>query len=398
MNIQLAPLDTCTGCGACAFRCPKECIKMQENQIGIVYPVIDTSACIGCHQCESVCPILNDVDSYDSQFAYAAWSLDENERNTSASGGVAIEMYKLALQNGYVAVGALQNEDFTVTHKITTEISTLKSFKNSKYVFSDSYEAFNEMKTLLNEGKKVIFIGLPCQVAALRNLFSEKDTLLLLVEIVCHGTTPFSYLRQHIELLSKQSGKVAKRMSFRDPIAYTYTYTFTLYDNEGKMFYAKRTKDGDTYQFGYHRAVTYRENCYHCRFAKSQRISDITIADYHGLGLSAPCKFTEEKVSLILVNTEKGKLFVNELIENKCIQVEQRPLEEPFIGEPQLKHPTVKSKYRLMFEKEIIINHGDFENAIRKILITYQRDLRIMTLFTFPIRIARNIKKRIFDR
>lgn len=57
--IKLATHDTCTGCGACAFKCPKHCISMQENAIGIVFPVIDADACIECHSCEKVCPILN---------------------------------------------------------------------------------------------------------------------------------------------------------------------------------------------------------------------------------------------------------------------------------------------------------------------------------------------------
>ena len=132
-TIQLAAPDVCTGCGACAFRCPKHCIEMRENEIGIVLPVVDTSECIECHSCEKVCPILNKVDSCKPTIAYAAWSNDEDERLTSASGGIATEMYKYAVENGYAVVGASQNEDFTVTHRITTKLSELGQFKNSKY-------------------------------------------------------------------------------------------------------------------------------------------------------------------------------------------------------------------------------------------------------------------------
>lgn len=38
--IELAGHDLCTGCGACAAKCPKQCISMHENAIGIVLPVI----------------------------------------------------------------------------------------------------------------------------------------------------------------------------------------------------------------------------------------------------------------------------------------------------------------------------------------------------------------------
>lgn len=390
-TIQLAAHDTCTGCGACAFKCPKHCIEMRENEIGMVLPVIETSECIECHSCEKVCPILNMVDSYKPTIAYAAWSNDEEERLTSASGGIAIEMYKHAVGNGFAVVGASQNEDFTVTHKITTKLGELKQFKNSKYVFSNAYEAFPKIKALLHDGKKVIFIGLPCQVAALRNLFRGNENLLL-VEVVCHGTTPFSYLRQHIDILSKRSSRKASRMSFRDPEAYTYTYTFTLYDENGECFYSKRTKDGDTYQFGYHRGVTYRENCYHCRFAKPERNADVTIADYHGLGLCAPCKYDDKNVSLILINTDKGDTFIRQLIDDKRIHAEQRPLEEPFKGEAQLRHPSVKNKYRMMFEKRIASCNGDFEKAIRYPQRRYDIDMRLRHIANLPREILRKLK------
>ena len=394
--VKLAAHDACTGCGACAFKCPKQCISMKEDTIGQIYPVIDSTKCVECHSCEKVCPILNGPASFPSEKAYAAWSNDEEERRTSASGGIAIEMYKYAVSNDWLVVGAVQNEDFSVSHKMVSSLEKLAAFKNSKYVFSDAYAVFSEIRSALTDNRKVLFIGLPCQVAALRKLFRDDENLLL-VEVVCHGTTPFSYLKQHIDMLSRKYGKTATRMSFRDPNALTYTFTFTLYDEEGKLFYAKRTKDGDTYQFGYHRAVSYRENCYHCRFAKPERNADITIADYHGLGLSAPCSFSARKVSLILENTSKGSEFVDSLIHNRSIHAEQRPLEEPFKGEAQLRHPSLKNKYRLMFEKEIVDSKGDFERAIERPWKRYKRDSLFTTLFSFPYVIARKVKKKIFN-
>lgn len=392
--VKLAAHDACTGCGACAFKCPKQCISMKEDAIGQIYPVIDSTKCVECHSCEKVCPILNGPASFPSEKAYAAWSNDEEERRTSASGGIAIEMYKYAVSNDWLVVGAVQNEDFSVSHKMVSSLEKLAAFKNSKYVFSDAYAVFSEIRSALKDNKKVLFIGLPCQVAALRKLFRDNENLLL-VEVVCHGTTPFSYLKQHIDMLSRKYGKTATRMSFRDPNALTYTFTFTLYDEEGKLFYAKRTKDGDTYQFGYHRAVSYRENCYHCRFAKPERNADITIADYHGLGLSAPCSFSARKVSLILENTSKGSEFVDSLIHNRSIHAEQRPLEEPFKGEAQLRHPSLKNKYRFMFEKEIAASHGNFEAAIIKPFKRYNRDMRTAAILSLPLKLARKIKNKI---
>lgn len=84
-------------------------------------------------------------------------------------------------------IGASQNSDFTVTHKLVRNLEDLAPLKNSKYVFSDAYNVFPKINSLLKENQKIVFIGLPCQVAALKNIFHENENLIL-VDVVCHGT------------------------------------------------------------------------------------------------------------------------------------------------------------------------------------------------------------------
>ncbi len=72
--IQLAPKKLCTGCGACAFVCGKNCIVMKENEVGIVYPELEMSNCVQCERCQKVCPIIENVDFRKPLTAYAAWA------------------------------------------------------------------------------------------------------------------------------------------------------------------------------------------------------------------------------------------------------------------------------------------------------------------------------------
>ena len=393
--IELAKTDLCTGCGACSFVCPKQCISIRENEIGVALPVVDATNCIDCLRCEKVCPIINPVDSRQPIKAYAAWSSNEEERRTSASGGIAIEAYKDAVEKGYACVGAVQNENFSVSLHVAESEKELVPFKNSKYVFSSATDVFAQIKILLKQNKKVLVIALPCQIAALRKIFKDNENLLL-ADVVCHGITPFSYLQQHISSLEKQLGEKAVRMSFRDPDTYTYTFTFTLYNIDGQRFYAKRTKHGDLYQYGYHRTISYRENCYHCHFAQSRRISDFTLSDYKGLGKMAPCKFDALNVSSILIHTLKGEIFIERLISEGKIIAEERPVQEPIAGDAQLRHPSVKSSARKDFEKLIVLHRGNFIPAISAV---YKRSIqreKIADIYSFPKRLLQKIKRIIF--
>lgn len=369
---KLANLEICTGCGACSYICGKNCIEMQEDQLGIVHPVVETEKCIDCHRCEKACPVLNMPERKAPFKVFAAWSLNEEQRNTSASGGVAHELYKYAIQNGYLVVGASQNPDFSVSLKAVSSLEDIVVFKNSKYVFSEAWHVFSDVHTAIKQNKKILFVGLPCQVAAAKSLFHDKANIVY-VEILCHGTTPLSYLKQHIKMLENAYGRKAASMSFRAPEAYTYTYTFTLYDKQGECFYAKRTNDGDSYQYGYHRGVSYRENCYHCAFATPERVGDIILCDFYGLGNKFPCSYDAKNVSCVIVNTEKGDTLVKELISSNIIYAEERPVEEAVEGNPRLRIPNPKTKDRLVFEKNLKSNQGDFEIAIKKLNESYQR-------------------------
>ena len=55
--IEIVPKETCCGCEACFVTCPVEAIKMQEDEEGFLYPIIDANRCIECKQCIQHCPV-----------------------------------------------------------------------------------------------------------------------------------------------------------------------------------------------------------------------------------------------------------------------------------------------------------------------------------------------------
>lgn len=114
-------------------------------------------------------------------------------------------------------------------------------------------------------------------------------------------------------------------------------------------------------------------NCYQCNYASSDRISDITLKDYWGLGECGPIDYPKERVSAVLVNTDRGLSFFNKCIENGYVIAFKRPLEEPVKGDVRLQYPTLIKSEKIMFDTLMNSNGHDFESAMMVIARKNQR-------------------------
>lgn len=345
----------CTACGSCIQICPINCIAYVSNNHEMLSAIINKEHCIACQMCKVVCPQLNNVTLNAPQISYAAWSVRSECRRTSASGGIAAELYRYFAEKDAYYAGVFMDGRFRATYTLLKGIKGIESFKNSKYVYSDTKNIFNEIRDCLIQKKKVLFIGLPCQVAGLRQFVKAQDIseqYLFLVDLVCHGTTPYKFLIDHITYIERKMNKRAQIVNFRDSEFGSNTFTFTLRKDNGELIYKKKVRRNDVYQIGYHYGITYRDNCYKCKYARKERCGDITLADYSGLGTIEPCAYTNEKVSCVLVNTSRGGTVVEDLIEKGYIYAEIRPIEEELNNEKQLKNPTPISCFRELFLRE----------------------------------------------
>lgn len=203
----------------------------------------------------------------------------------------------------------------------------------------------------MKKGVEVLFIGLPCQVAGLKATLGKEYKNLLTIDLICHGVTPTVYLQQHIKNIEKQVRSVADKILFRDPQYCTDEYNFTLYGKE-KLIYRTHGLGMDLYQHGYHGALNYRENCYTCKYAQRNRIGDITLGDFSGLGKEVPIDFLTKSTNCVLVNTVKGQNAIQKISDR--IELIPRPFNEAFKYEPQLNHPYEKPRNRDQFLSEYI--------------------------------------------
>lgn len=315
--IKIKAKENCCGCYACYNICPKECITMESDNEGFWYPKIDKDKCINCNLCEKVCPIINKPNSslYEKK-SYAVFNKNEKIRLESSSGGIFSLLAEYVINNHGNVYGAVFDEDFNVKHVKINILQDINLLRGSKYVQSRINDIFKSIKFDLKNNKIVLFTGTPCQIAGLQSFLQKKYDNLILMDIVCHGVPSPLVWQQYINELKQNYKQNIKSIYFRDKSTgwKTYSVKFLFDKDEYKNFGFK-----DIYMKGFLNDIYLRPSCYNCKFKGIERVSDITVADFWGIGNILPKMDDDKGTSLIVIHSEKGKQLFDELSEKMIL-------------------------------------------------------------------------------
>lgn len=362
--MKICDESLCMGCCTCMNICPQSCIRMTENMYGEIHPVIDDSICVRCNMCVKYCPI-NKINKKERAAleAYAGYRKDFDGNQGYTSGGIATLIAENFLRDGGVFYGAVFDDNLNLVFKKISSSNDLKSTIGSKYTQIYSGETFTEIRDLLNCGEKVLFIATPCQVDGLKSFLNKEYDNLITCDLVCHGVSPNKYLKDHVSYLCHKH-KINKKISdvkFRG----TNDFKLKLLAQNNEVFVNRGILD--SYFQGFLKGITLRQSCYTCKYANMNRTGDITLGDYlsNREGLEYPLVNGMPKLSLILINTDKGKKYFDEI--SKFIILKQKKVEDATEGMISLKQPFPTSKYRKEFLEKYINN--SFEKAMKNIMI-----------------------------
>ena len=361
--MEICNKDKCTGCFACVNICPVKCISMQEDEYGELHPIVDEHKCKHCNACVKSCPNNNELDFHSPINCYASWIKDNQKRRICASGGIGTIMSEFVIYHKKGMVYGTQYDKNMEPHTIggNTEID-IEKFKGSKYVQSIVGDAYIKIRKDLENDIFVLYIGTPCQIAGLKTYLKRDYKKLITVDLICHGVCPTSYFSQEIEYL-KRKYQIKSLTDIRFRGNDKNNYCLSLW-NKRKLLY-KKDSFCDFYLGGFLWGITLRENCYTCNYARPQRISDITIGDFIGLGQKIPFPYAAKNVSSVFINTQKGKAFYEEVSKTMCELVNvKREYSERLEYAPSLKEPSKRSLQCKEFRSRYV--EWGFPKAIRK--------------------------------
>lgn len=379
--------NKCTGCCLCLNVCKHNAIKIIKGKIDAIYPTIDTEKCINCELCYKYSPSLNQCDYKFPKEAIACWSKDEDDYKTSTSGGAASVISNWAIDNGGIVYGCGTYKD-KISHIRIDNKDDLWKLKGSKY--TQSYitgDLYKQVKADLNNGKLVVFIGTPCQIAACKSYNKKNDDKLITVDLICHGVPSQELFVKNItDELNINQIKEIKRISFRDSKTSDFLLSAIIFDDNNKEYNCKINPFNPSYNDKYYCAFwygwNYRKSCYNCVYAKEKRVSDITIGDFWGLNIKRMDIKPTSGCSVMLINTGKGN-YVKEQIKERLF-IYSRPVEEAIKGNAQLQSPTkltLRGKIFRSIYKYCGLNASFNIAALDKVIIS--RIKRIIKLILF---------------
>lgn len=332
MRNTVCEMDQCTGCKACMDICPKDALRF-EDTVHAMNVLIDESKCVNCNACHAVCQVKQpaDLDLAKPIYWKQGWA-GEEVRSGSSSGGFAAQLMRSFMDDDSYVCSCIFSEGRFIYY-ITNSLDEVEQFRGSKYVKSDPQGIYKEVRGLLKQEKRVLFIGLPCHVAAMNKFLKDKEKEnLYTVDLICHGSPSpeilKSFLAEH-----NYDIKTVDDIRFRIKGTYGVLPAAESIAAVGAM---------DRYSIGFLGELFYTDNCYSCHYARLERCSDITIGDSWGTDLIAEAG---RGVSLALCQSQKGK----DLLLHAGLELFDVDIDQAVAANHQLEHPSEKTPARERF-------------------------------------------------
>jgi len=359
--IKILNKKDCTGCRACEQICPVKAISMKEDDEGFITPKVDEERCIKCGLCKKTCGQIDrfyNKNNLEERKFLGVRPKEKEIAKNSTSGGIAYLISKMVIEENGIVFGSAYDENLMPYQKYVKDKKELQQLRGSKYVTSDTKKTFSQVKEFLEEGKKILYIGVPCQIGGLKKFLKKDYENLYTIDIICHGVPSQKIFKKYLENEEKIISYTARSKS---KVAWGMGYCAEI-KTKNKIKYKKA--DFDPYYTAFLKGKVNRECCYECKYANLDRIGDITLGDLWGIEQFDYDFYDKNGVSLAIVNTIKGEKIFNKV--KNLVEYRQYNEQQVTKFNGNLKHPTTRPQNREIIYKQL--DEMSFEEYSKKYL------------------------------
>lgn len=396
MILNITDEKSCCGCMACSAVCPQKCIHMVEGTLGHLFPMVDKEQCFGCSLCENVCPMKKVYEENTFiQKGYVAYSKNKDIRFFGSSGGLFGTFSMKLLDEGYKIYGAAFDDSLKLKCVCAENEKQLKPLKKSKYLQSDVSNKFSEICEKLNSGEKIFITATPCQIAALKSYLKREYDNLITADFFCHGVPSQKLFDKCLKYdeISKYKGKIISyQFRTKKKNGSTPHYFSVEYEKNGKIknkidYYFK-----STFYALFQKYICLRESCYECKFSGADRISDITLADFHDVDKYVAGINRFDGVSTVIVNSQKGEKLLS--LCRASLHIEQldlpRLISDGVCFSKGTKRPANRDEFIYDYENMPIEN-------IAKKYVPHKQYIKMRIYYGLPNKVRKILKSIIKD-
>lgn len=181
---QIVESRLCLGCGACAYICPEQKVRLVDFVEEGVRPVVETDQCARCSECLQVCPgfendhteinrrpgVMPELTEYCGPVLeiWEGHATDAEIRFAGASGGAisAIALYCLEKEamHGVLHIGMNPRDTMRNETRLSRSRAELLANTGSRYAPASACDSLQRIETA---PARCVFIGQPSEVTAL---------------------------------------------------------------------------------------------------------------------------------------------------------------------------------------------------------------------------------------
>ena len=230
---------------------------------------------------------------------------NDSYRSKGYSGGLLdVLMYNI-IKTGGVVCALVWDETFHVRYKCIENLNELCNIKFPYIVINSDQDYIDDIKKEISSGKKILFIGLPCQIVKTKKILNAENVIF--VEMSCHGAVDSSVASKYFDMFNMYG---VKNISFYEDRQYYYYNTcMNIQFKDGKYFH--QGSDKNIFWRALNCGLSLDDSCVECKINTESNYADISTSDILNVSQwdvvgDGKCLDDGLGTSYMKINTNKG--------------------------------------------------------------------------------------------